>query len=55
MKPEDKLLSNLEPQAEESVALSLDDLDTVTGAGNPFDKVPRVPEQPIDPELRGDA
>ena len=52
MKPEDKLLSTPETPAEE---LSLDDLDTVTGAGNPFDKVPRVPEQPIDPELRGDA
>ena len=39
MKPEDKLLSTPETPAEE---LSLDELDAVTGAGNPFDKVPRV-------------
>ncbi len=30
-------------------------LSQVTGGGNPFSDVPRVPEQPIDPELRGDA
>lgn len=30
-------------------------LEKVTGAGNPFDNVPRVPTQPIDPELRDKA
>ncbi len=30
-------------------------LDKVTGAGNPFDKIPRVPTQPIDDELRQDG
>ena len=30
-------------------------LDKVTGAGNPFDKIPRVPTQPIDDALREDA
>ncbi len=41
----------------EKVAEALPDevLDKVTGAGNPFDKVPRVPTQPIDPDLRDDA
>lgn len=30
-------------------------LEQVSGAGNPFDNVPRVPTQPIDPDLRDDA
>ena len=30
-------------------------LDKVAGAGNPFDKIPRVPLQPIDDELLEDA
>ena len=30
-------------------------LDKVTGAGNPFDKIPRVPTQPIDDKLREDG
>ena len=30
-------------------------LDQVTGAGNPFDDIPRVPTQPIDEELRNDT
>ena len=30
-------------------------LDKVAGSGNPFDKIPRVPLQPIDDELREDA
>ncbi len=32
-----------------------DMLNKVTGAGNPFDKIPRVPTQPIDDELREDG
>ena len=55
MKRDDKLRKKLETPDEEPVALDLEDLDEVTGAGNPFSNVPRVPEQPIDPELRGDA
>ena len=41
----------------ESVAEALPDelLDAVTGAGNPFDKLPRVPSRPIDDELREDG
>lgn len=33
----------------------LDDreLDTVAGAGDPFEDHPRVPTQPIDPHVRG--
>ncbi len=30
-------------------------MEKVTGAGNPFDKIPRVPTQPIDDELRKDG
>ena len=55
MKQKDKLQKKPEALAEEPVALDLEDLNEVTGAGNPFSNVPRVPEQPIDPELRGDA
>ena len=32
-----------------------DMLDKVTGAGDPFEDFPRVPTQPIDPELREDG
>ena len=35
--------------------LSSDALDPVSGAGNPFDDVPRVPNSPIDEELRDKA
>ena len=39
--------------------LDLDELNKVTGAGDPFtdpfNVVPRNPEQPIDDDLRGDA
>ena len=30
-------------------------LDKVSGAGNPFEDIPRVPNNPIDPELREKA
>ena len=30
-------------------------LDKIAGAGNPFDKIPRVPVQPIDDDLRENA
>ena len=32
-----------------------DMLNKVTGAGNPFENIPRVPTQPIDDELREDG
>ena len=37
---------------EEKKKLDLDDLDRVSGAGDPFADDPRVPENPIDPDLR---
>lgn len=37
---------------DEVVELTTEALEQVSGGGNPFDDVPRVPEQPIDPELR---
>ena len=47
---------NVPQKPEEAVKeLSQEVLGQVTGGGNPFDKVPRVPEQPIDPDLRGKA
>ena len=43
-------------QAElQSEELTEEVLDEVTGAGNPFDGIPRVPTQPIDDELRDKA
>ena len=35
--------------------LDLDELDKVTGAGDPFADTPRNPEQPIDDDLRDNA
>ena len=35
--------------------LSSDELDTVSGAGNPFEDVPRVPSSPLDSDLREKA
>ena len=35
--------------------LTLDQLDQVSGAGSPFDEIPRVPTNPIDNELRKDG
>ena len=32
--------------------LSVDQLDIVSGAGNPFEDIPRVPSGPIDDEFR---
>ena len=36
-------------------AITDDLLDQVTGAGNPFGSIPRVPTRPIDDELREDG
>ena len=35
--------------------MTLEALDQVSGAGNPFEDIPRVPLNPIDEELREDA
>ena len=40
---------------EETVKLTKDTLDQVSGAGDPFGDEPRVPENPIDDELRKDG
>ena len=48
----EKALSTAEKIAE---AVPEEVLDKVTGAGNPFDKIPRVPTRPIDDELREDG
>ena len=42
--------------AEQAMEAIPDDLlDQASGAGNPFDNVPRVPTQPIDDDLRQDG
>ena len=46
---------NKTPEEEAVVELTDEALDQVTGAGNPFDGVSRVPIAPIDPELRKDV
>ncbi len=48
---EDKKLDLIEEIKE----LTQEELDKVTGAGDPFGDVPRVPEKPIDPGLREDG
>ena len=50
-----KMLPEQEEAKQTPTELAMDELGQVVGAGNPFDKGPRVPEKPIDPELRGDA
>ena len=40
---------------EKTVKLTKDTLDQVSGAGDPFGDEPRVPENPIDDELRKDG
>ena len=35
--------------------LSEDELNDIAGAGNPFVKVPRVPTQPIDDDMRNNG
>ena len=47
-----KKAEQAEQQSEELVE---EVLDEVSGAGNPFEDIPRVPTQPIDDELRGKA
>ena len=49
----------IENTSEEAVKapkeLDLDELNEVTGAGDPFADTPRNPEQPIDDDLRDKA
>ena len=42
-------------QKEITEKLTDEDLSKVTGAGNPFEDVPRVPLQPIDDKLRNNG
>ena len=47
---------NVAEEPEKEVCeLEPEKLKDVTGAGDPFADVPRVPENPIDPELRENA
>ena len=46
---------NRKPTGEEAVKLTKETLDKVSGAGDPFADEPRVPENPIDDELRKDG
>ncbi len=39
----------------EPMELDLNDLDLVTGSGDPFADISRVPETPIDQKLRDDG
>ena len=48
-------LSTPEKVNEQTKKLDLNDLDQVSGAGDPFAEEPRVPENPIDPDLRKDG
>ena len=43
---------NCPKKENEQIALDLNDLNQVSGAGDPFAEEPRVPENPIDDELR---
>ena len=54
------MLKNTNPNTPEKVneqikKLDLNDLDQVSGAGDPFAEIPRVPENPIDDDLRKDG
>lgn len=49
---EDKKLDNKETPDGEVVELAKEALGQVSGGTDPFAGSPRVPEQPIDPELR---
>ncbi len=47
---------NVAEEPEKEVCeLEPEELKNVAGAGDPFADVPRVPENPIDPELRENA
>lgn len=55
-KDKEKELKNQGQQAAQGIEeLAEDALDQVSGAGNPFEDIPRVPTQPIDDELRDKA
>ncbi len=43
---------NLSPEEAAQLELNTNELNKVTGAGDPFGDVPRVPENPIDDDLR---
>lgn len=49
----DKKPDKKEVHEDEVGEVTTEALEKVSGGENLFDDVPRVPEQPIDPELRG--
>ena len=52
MNPDRTEPDNSEVTLDEAKELAMDDIDQVSGAGNPFEDVPRVPLKPIDDKLR---
>lgn len=52
MKKEKNIPNVPEEAMEQPLELTEEELDRATGAGNPFEDVPRVPTQPIDDEVR---
>ena len=44
-----------EKRKKNAVEVAEEVLENVSGAGDPFEDVPRVPTQPIDPNLRENA
>ena len=43
------------PETDQDVELDDDALEAVSGGTNPFGDIPRVPNQPLDPDVRGKA
>ena len=52
MKKEKNIPNAPEEVMDQPLELTEEELDQASGAGNPFDDLPRVPTQPIDPEGR---
>jgi hypothetical protein len=52
MNPVKSLSETKENAQEDMKELSVEELEQVNGAGNPFEDVPRVPVKPVDDKLR---
>ena len=52
MKSEKNAAGRPEENGDQAREIRIDELDRVTGTGNPFEEMPRVPTNPIDSELR---
>ena len=50
----EKTKKQAEREELETKELDLDALEQVTGSGDPFQEIPRVPEEPIDEQDRKD-